>query len=146
MKRKPSKQEIEFASRIKELRLNLGYSLRSVATKIGISQVVLYNYKTLSSTKYSISLIEKIAEIYKVTPACLCGWENNDTYKISEIHKSFVQKEIIRNALFQDIEELKQFIRSQRKSKNIIINSWKEQSRYIEKLLHLLSEEEILKK
>ena len=83
-----------FAEKIKEKRLELGYSLRTAANKIGISQVVLYNYEILSSTKYSISLIEKISEVYETTPEYLCGWENKKNQNKIKKQVNLIEKSI----------------------------------------------------
>ena len=92
--KKATNKEVYFAEKIKEKRIEHGYSLRTAANKIGISQVVLYNYEILSSTKYSISLIEKIAEVYETTPEYLCGWENKKNQKKRNKEINFIDKSI----------------------------------------------------
>ena len=75
----PTKQEKIFAERIKEKRIQFGYSLKNAAKEIGISDVALYKYENLLATRITLDQIIKLAELYNTTPSYLCGWEDIKT-------------------------------------------------------------------
>ena len=80
----PTNQEKEFARKIKELRLNLGYSLEEAGNEIGVSKAVLYKFETNETMRIPLDKIEAIAKAYDVSPTYLCGWsalKNNSKHK-----------------------------------------------------------------
>ena len=87
--RVPTKQEKEFALRIKKLRKNLGYSLEEAAKKIGISRAVLYRFETNETMRIPLDKIEAISNAYNVTPEYLCGWK--DEMEISKSKNKVIQ-------------------------------------------------------
>lgn len=77
----PTKNQIDFADRLRKKRLDLGFSLQEVADKVGISKVTLSRYETLDITNIPSDKIERLAEIYKTTPAYIMGWEKKEAVK-----------------------------------------------------------------
>ena len=61
--------------RIKQRRTRLGLNVTDVAEELGISRATLYRYEGHDIEKLPISIIEPLAEILKVNPIELMGWE-----------------------------------------------------------------------
>jgi repressor LexA len=76
LKNPPTNNQIEFAARLKNKRIESGLSLQEVAEKIGISKVTLSRYESLDIVNIPSDKIEELAIIYGTTPAYLMGWEN----------------------------------------------------------------------
>ena len=76
LKNPPTNNQIEFAAKLKNKRIESGLSLQEVAEKIGISKVTLSRYESLDIVNIPSDKIEELAIIYGTTPAYLMGWEN----------------------------------------------------------------------
>lgn len=61
--------------KIKERREELGITLQQVANHLGVSKATVQRYESGEIKNIKLETIEKIAEILKVTPAYLMGWE-----------------------------------------------------------------------
>jgi|GEM_PF-538063 len=73
-----SQKQIELADRIRKKRLELGYSLEYVSEKTGIPKITLSKYESLEIPAIPSDNIEKLAEVYKISPAYIMGWEKDD--------------------------------------------------------------------
>lgn len=62
-------------ARLKQLRLQKGLSQEKVGRKINVSKQALYKYENGIVTNIPADKIEKLAEIYEVSPAYIMGWE-----------------------------------------------------------------------
>lgn len=63
-------------TRIRQARLNKGYTLEEVASKIGITRQTLQKYETGVISAVPSDKIEAIAGILRISPAYLMGWED----------------------------------------------------------------------
>ncbi len=61
--------------RIKELRTNAKLTLEEVGKKIGVSRATVQRYESGEISGIPYDKIEKIAELLKVSPSRLMGWE-----------------------------------------------------------------------
>ncbi len=73
--------------RIRKLRTSLGISQVELAQKAKISKQTLYKYETNIVTNIPSDKIEHIAEILKISPCYLMGWEEK---KYSDTIKNFI--------------------------------------------------------
>lgn len=73
--------------RIRERREYLGISQIDLAKKIHVLKQTLYKYEMNIITNIPSDKIEEIAEILKVSPSYLMGWEENLTLGKSEFSK-----------------------------------------------------------
>ncbi len=64
--------------RIRKHRDLLGISQTDLARKINIPKQTLYKYEMNIVTNIPSDKLEKIAEILKVSPGYLMGWENEE--------------------------------------------------------------------
>ena len=64
-------------TRIRQSRLNKGYTLEEVARRIGVTRQTLQKYETGVIAAIPSDKIEAIANILNVPPAYLMGWENH---------------------------------------------------------------------
>lgn len=64
--------------RIKALRLKNEKTLEVVAKAVGISRQTLSRYETGAITNIPSDKIEKIAGFFKISPAYLMGWEEEE--------------------------------------------------------------------
>ena len=77
LKKEITQQQIDFANRLRNLRLTQKLSLQEVSERIGISKVTLSRYETLDIVNIPSDKIELLAKVYHVSPAYLMGWESN---------------------------------------------------------------------
>lgn len=68
--------------RIKQRRKELKLSADVVAEKLGVSRSTVFRYEKGDIEKVPTTILEKLAEVLKTTPAYLIGWEseNNSAY------------------------------------------------------------------
>lgn len=55
-----------------------GFTLKEVAEKLGINPQSVYKYEHDIVTNIPIKNLEKMAEIYGISPKVLLGWGNNE--------------------------------------------------------------------
>lgn len=61
--------------KIKQRRIQLGLNVKDIADELGISRATLYRYESHEIEKLPISIIEPLAEILRISPTELMGWE-----------------------------------------------------------------------
>ena len=64
--------------KIKQRRIQLGLNVGEIAEKLGISRATLYRYESHEIEKLPISIIEPLAEILRVSPTELMGWDSSE--------------------------------------------------------------------
>ena len=64
--------------RIKDRRLELGYSFQDLAEKTNMSKSTLQRYETGAIKNVPLDRLEVLAKALDVTPAYLMGWEENE--------------------------------------------------------------------
>lgn len=74
--------------RIKEARLRSGMSQQEVADAIKSTKQAVYKYENEIVTNIPIDKIEKMADLFDVTPAYLMGWQTKSEKTESEITSS----------------------------------------------------------
>lgn len=72
-------------SRIRELRLSKGIAQNELATKVGISNHLLYKYENGIISNIPSDKLEKIASALYVSPAYLMGWEEQDEQSVADL-------------------------------------------------------------
>lgn len=97
---------------IKQRRLELGLTLKEVATALGIAESTVSRYESSDIQNMGIDKIESLAKVLQCSPAYLMGWEipskpttlaahfDGDEYTEEEINK---------------IKEFAAFVKTQRK-------------------------------
>lgn len=78
LKNPPTEKQVELANRLRNKRLELGLSLQEVAERLGISKVTIQRYETLDIVNIPSDNIEKLANLYEVSPAYIMGWDNTE--------------------------------------------------------------------
>ena len=66
-----------FAERLKELRVEKGLSLEEVGKEIDVGRATMSKYEHGTIKKMPNEKIEKLAELFNVSPAYLMGWTDN---------------------------------------------------------------------
>lgn len=69
--------------RIKEIRLERGFTIEEVAKKIRVTRSTIGNYEN-GIRLVSVVMLDKLAKLYKCNPAYLAGWSNNKKIRISD--------------------------------------------------------------
>ena len=77
--------------RLKELREDLGLSVKDMARDTGVSQNTIYLYERGGYP--SIKQIEMIAKTYDVNPAWLVGWIDDETTPAIKVVEKVIYKE-----------------------------------------------------
>lgn len=70
--------------RIKERRLQLGYTLLYIADRLGVKEATVQRYESGNIKNIKHETIVSLAEILKCDPAYLMGWQN-DPFQISSL-------------------------------------------------------------
>ena len=70
---------MSIGDRVKECRIQLGYSAEQVAERLGISPATEYRYENGDISKMPAKLIAPLAEFLSTTPAYLMGWTEEVT-------------------------------------------------------------------
>ena len=66
---------MKIGDRIKERRMELGYSVDEVAEKLGKNRATVYRYESNEIEKLPITTLEPLAKALNTTPAYLMGWD-----------------------------------------------------------------------
>lgn len=70
---------MSIGDKIKQRREELGLSLEAVGAELGVHRSTVMRYETGDTSRIPLPVIEKLAQILKTTPACLMGWEADET-------------------------------------------------------------------
>lgn len=95
--------------RLRQLREKIGLSQTEAAEKIGVSKQTLYKYEKDIITNIPSDVVEKIAELYDVSPASIMGWVNieidvNDlSFDPTAYRKDFLERAV---SYYHKIQEL----------------------------------------
>lgn len=104
--------------RIKQRRKELKLSADVVAEKLGVSRSTVFRYEKGDIEKVPTTILEKLAEVLKTTPAYLIGWEseNNSAYT-KMLHESFDSLNSYRKRKVIDFSKLQLSEQNREKSK-----------------------------
>lgn len=70
------------SEKIKERRLELGYSISYVAEALGVSESIIERYETASARKkISPKTIGDLAQLLQCSPSHIMDWESEDPHK-----------------------------------------------------------------
>ena len=64
-------------NRIRELRIKNNLTLDDVARHLGVGRQAIYKYEKGTVTNIPLENIEKMAELFSVTPGYLAGWTDD---------------------------------------------------------------------
>ena len=70
-------------TRIKYLRLLSNMSQEELGKKVGVQRAAINKYEKGSVTNIPISTIEKIAQVFEVSPNYIVGWDNAESHPLS---------------------------------------------------------------
>lgn len=128
---------MEIGKRIKMLRNSIGLTQDELGEKLGVKKAAIQKYESGGIINLKIETINKLAEVFEVTPAYIMGWDkfdeeiNNDKLKrqirlaellsdkfdmeiVEVIFKSFELNEDGQHKLFsymEDLTELDKYMR-----------------------------------
>lgn len=77
---------MDIGDRIKQKRIELGWTLKDVANELGVKEATAQRYESGHIKTLKQETISKIAGIFKVNPAWLMGWEGSELPQESTIH------------------------------------------------------------
>lgn len=84
---------MEMANRIKNLRLAANMTQEQLAAKIGINNSALAKYENNHVKTIKPEMIEKLAEVFHVSPAYIMGWEApSDSVQAETGRKTYVDR------------------------------------------------------
>lgn len=78
---------MKIGDKIKERRLELGYSVDQIADMIGKNRATIYRYENNEIENLPTTVLEPLAKVLMTTPAHLLGWEDkyNPNEKLCDI-------------------------------------------------------------
>lgn len=119
--------------RIKQRRKELKLSADVVAEKLGVSRSTVFRYEKGDIEKVPTTILEKLAEVLKTTPAYLIGWEseNNSVYT-KMLHESFDSLNSYRKRKVIDFSKLQ--LSEQNREKNKIYSIDENYTYYVDVL------------
>lgn len=101
----------QIIQRIKNLRMELGYSYQDLAERTGLSKSTLQRYETGAIKNMPIDKLEIVAKALKTTPSYLMGWEEEkEIHTIAAHHDN----EIWTEEELDEIEKFKEFLKMKR--------------------------------
>ncbi|MCQ2059752.1 MAG: helix-turn-helix domain-containing protein [Bacteroidaceae bacterium] len=78
----------KIGERIKKLRKERGMTQEQVGTILGVQKATVQKYEKGSVSNIKPETIEKIAEVFEVSPSYIMGWDDFDTkYDSAEMSK-----------------------------------------------------------
>lgn len=80
---------MNFQSILKQKRKKLGYTLKDVAYKMGVTEATVQRWESGNIKSLRQGRIAKLAEILETTPAALMGWENEEQNIDDKINSAF---------------------------------------------------------
>ena len=66
-------------TKIKELRLLSGMSQEELGRRVGVQRAAIQKYEKGSVTNIPLTTIEKIADVFEVSPTYIVGWDNAES-------------------------------------------------------------------
>ena len=94
----------DVGSRIRQGRIATKMSMEEVGNHLGIGKQAIYKYETGKTTNIPIVNIEKMAELFHLSPAYLAGWK--DEQVDSEVSMTLKNDEIHLVTLYRGAEPL----------------------------------------
>lgn len=70
-------------TRIKELRLLYGLSQEELGSKVGVQRAAIQKYEKGTVENIPLKTIEKIAEVFDVSPSYLVGWNGKESNELA---------------------------------------------------------------
>lgn len=70
-------------TRIKELRTLSGMSQEELGRRVGVQRAAINKYEVGSVTNIPIATIEKLAQVFEVSPTYIVGWDNTSSNPLS---------------------------------------------------------------
>ncbi|MBL4934068.1 helix-turn-helix domain-containing protein [Clostridium paridis] len=106
---------MEMNEKIKQKREELGLTLQEVGEYLGVSKATVQRYESGEIKNLKLDSIEKLAEILKVSPAYLMGWEEQRKLnKLETLAAHFDGDDFTKDDL-DDIENFINYIKSKKK-------------------------------
>ena len=84
-------------AKIKELRTISGMSQEELGKRVGVQRAAINKYETGVVTNIPIATIEKLAEVFNVSPTYLLGWDNKSKQLAFEVNTLESVKDIFGN-------------------------------------------------
>lgn len=89
------------ASRIKQMRLQIGLTQEELANKLGLQKSAIAKYENGRVENIKRSIISKMSELFNCSPAYLMGWSDNINYTSDTQNQNFIfsdfEKELVIN-------------------------------------------------
>lgn len=97
--------------RIKQLRKEAGLTQEELANLLGLKKVSIQKYENGGIVNLKTETIEKLGEIFKISPAKIMGWDKFDDIDTTQIKKDIQILDIIKeNCGYVGIELFQIFI------------------------------------
>lgn len=84
------------AERIKQLRKEANLTQEELAEKLGLKKVSIQKYENGGVTNIKSQTLEKLGEIFNVSPAYIMGWDKFDHIDTSNIKEDIQILEVIK--------------------------------------------------
>jgi transcriptional regulator with XRE-family HTH domain len=121
--KKRSKIMVEkVGDRIRARWQELGLSVDEVATKLNINRATIYRYESNEIEKFSITVLEPLAEVLKTTPAYLIGWDNPNIDDVIERSPYGEIPDELKNLDLskRDVKMIQTYLRAKKSDKSIV--------------------------
>ncbi|MBU3876565.1 helix-turn-helix domain-containing protein [Faecalicatena sp. AGMB00832] len=107
---------MDISKMIKSRRLELGLTLKDVASALGTAESTISRYESSNIQNMGIDKIEALAKVLQCTPGYLMGWENNST--APQTIAAHLDTSDLTQDEIDDVADYIAFIKNKRKSKN----------------------------
>lgn len=103
---------MDISKMIKSRRLELGLTLKDVATALGTAESTISRYESSNIQNMGIDKIEALAKVLKCSPGYLMGWEKNDS--VPHTIAAHLDTSDLSQAELDDVADYIEFIRNKR--------------------------------
>ncbi|AZV58858.1 helix-turn-helix transcriptional regulator [Clostridium sp. AWRP] len=76
---------MEINEKIKSRREELGLTLQEIGEYLGVSKATVQRYESGEIKNLKLGTIEKLAQVLKISPSYLMGWDEPEEKKVSKI-------------------------------------------------------------
>ncbi|NLY09401.1 MAG: helix-turn-helix transcriptional regulator [Tissierellia bacterium] len=86
---------MKIGDRIKKKRIELGYSVDELASKIGKNRATIYRYESHEIENLPTTVLEPLAKALSTTPAYLMGWDDEEPTPPEETPEELTEEAVI---------------------------------------------------
>lgn len=106
---------MDISKMIKSRRLELGLTLKDVASALGTAESTISRYESSNIQNMGIDKIEALAKVLRCSPGYLMGWEKDGS--VPQTIAAHLDTSDLTQAELEDVADYIEFIKNKRKNR-----------------------------